>query len=815
MQLTATINNGRTTTTGALRLELWAFERPFDLTPPAQAGYRLATLNVAALAAGAAVNLTNQLAAFSPPASGTWNATFLVTEETAGTFVVRASFNFAAPLAVAGIMASYAPVPAPIGAANIPASLDNLLVDGTAVYWRAADSGSIGTVGLTPGSAPRVLTNFGGGLLNPFTIVQDNLYLYVMHGVINGTVIRVSKTTGAQAVLASPGPPGATPRAMAIGIQRTGGKLYFAAWSDLEPGGGFIPLLMSSLSTQGGAITNYGAVGTPLNRTAPANNTSPVSFTADLTHVYWIDAWDRSVRHMPLAGGPSAPDFPVTADAGFLTTFTTGPAGSALFWLEGPPNARVLKRRLAGSVIVVANNVQSANYAVDGERVYFVSGATQQLSAVSINGGPVTALLSALDTGIVGEIATDGNSIYWVSMGLNLNTNIKRLVLGVRDVPLVVQPPINQNVAPGAANLEFTALAASGGLSYVWKRNGVALIPATTNRAGLESGAGDPPRAASAVSSTANSATLTLSNITAADAGFYSCVITNRAGSVETDAAILTVDTGGPSRIINVSTRGLVQAGAALTPGFVMRGSGSKQLLIRAIGPTLSAFGLDALSDTTMEVLNQQTGASVVTNDDWGGSTTVANSFAAVGAFPLGVASRDAAVVSNVAVNANGYSVRIMAAGAADSGLALAEVYDADALTSPAKLINVSTLGFAGTGANALTPGFVIGGSAAKQVLIRAIGPGLAAFNIGGALADPQLSVIPLGMNIVVARNDDWAGTAELKAAFGTAGAFQISDTGKDAALVVRLPPGGYSVVVTGAGGTTGPVLVEVYDLDP
>lgn len=99
--------------------------------------------------------------------------------------------------------------------------------------------------------------------------------------------------------------------------------------------------------------------------------------------------------------------------------------------------------------------------------------------------------------------------------------------------------------------------------------------------------------------------------------------------------------------------------------------------------------------------------------------------------------------------------------------------------------------------------------------MIRAIGPGLAPFAVGGTLADPRLAVIPLGMSITAASSDDWGGAAELKAAFAAAGAFSVPDDTKDAAVVVRLPPGGYSVVVSGAGNTTGNVLVEVYDLDP
>ena len=105
-----------------------------------------------------------------------------------------------------------------------------------------------------------------------------------------------------------------------------------------------------------------------------------------------------------------------------------------------------------------------------------------------------------------------------------------------------------------------------------------------------------------------------------------------------------------------------------------------------------------------------------------------------------------------------------------------------------------------------------------KIVLIRAIGPGLAQLGVGGLLADPQFSVFRLedGSDVAIASSNDWGGTAALKAAFTAAGAFNLAaDNSKDAAIVLTLPPGGYTVVTSGVANTTGTALVEVYDLDP
>jgi hypothetical protein len=147
----------------------------------------------------------------------------------------------------------------------------------------------------------------------------------------------------------------------------------------------------------------------------------------------------------------------------------------------------------------------------------------------------------------------------------------------------------------------------------------------------------------------------------------------------------------------------------------------------------------------------------------------------------------------------------------------MAEVYDLDPATAPVQFASLSTLGFTGTGENVLTPGFIITGEGPKQLLIRAVGPtlGTAPFDVPGVLTDPQFKVVPLNKDFAVASNDNWGGTAALQAAFAQTYAFALPTNSKDAAVVVRLPPGGYTVQASGVGDTTGDVLVEVYDMDP
>jgi hypothetical protein len=314
------------------------------------------------------------------------------------------------------------------------------------------------------------------------------------------------------------------------------------------------------------------------------------------------------------------------------------------------------------------------------------------------------------------------------------------------------------------------------------------------------------------------SANLSLNNVQAADMGFYFARVSSGGTTVDSDAAILTL-TGGSSRLVNLATRGKVPAGGFLTPGFVLQGDGNKELVIRAVGPTLQAFGVaTALDDPAMNLIPSGGTDPFLSNDDYGDAANAAelvSKSAAVGAFALADGSKDAAALTTVPVpntqGSRGYTVQIRSTDGS-AGIAIAEVYDAENLTAPVELINVSALGFSGVGEEGLIPGFVINGTGAKTMLIRVVGPRLVDFGVVGTMTDPQLEVIPQGQTFTVAANDNWGGTTELKAAFASTGAFEFTDDNSlDAAVVVRLPPGAYTVRATGANDGTGQILVEAY----
>ena len=151
-------------------------------------------------------------------------------------------------------------------------------------------------------------------------------------------------------------------------------------------------------------------------------------------------------------------------------------------------------------------------------------------------------------------------------------------------------------------------------------------------------------------------------------------------------------------------------------------------------------------------------------------------------------------------------------------GRKITEIFSGSAAGAAAQsIVNISTLARVTSGADALVSGFVIAGSTNRSMLVRAIGPTLAAFGVSDALARPMLKVFQGGQEI--ASNGGWAGatsaaTAAMLDAFDRAGAFRLLDeNSRDAALVLSLAPGSYTVQVMSGDSTPGSALLEVYDL--
>lgn len=349
--------------------------------------------------------------------------------------------------------------------------------------------------------------------------------------------------------------------------------------------------------------------------------------------------------------------------------------------------------------------------------------------------------------------------------------------------PRIVTPPASRTVTPGDT-VVFSVAATGAALTYQWSFAGAPIAGAT-------------------------SSTLTLSRVTAAQAGAYTVTLNNNP-ALSASATLTVTASANPGRLVNLAIRSTAGAGAqTLILGATIGGaaSGTQSLLLRAIGPSLTVFGVTGvIADPLLTVYRDTT--VLATNDNWSGNAAVVSTAAQVGAFALSdTASRDAALVQS-GLAPGSYSLQVTPA-TGTGGVALAEVYDAS--STGLRLVNLSARTQVGTGANILIAGFAIGGETSKTLLIRAVGPGLAPFGVTGTLADPQLELYT--GSTLLAVNDNWdASTADT---FSTVGAFNLPAASRDAALLVTLAPGSYTAQVSGIANTTGVALVEVYVLNP
>ncbi len=272
--------------------------------------------------------------------------------------------------------------------------------------------------------------------------------------------------------------------------------------------------------------------------------------------------------------------------------------------------------------------------------------------------------------------------------------------------------------------------------------------------------------------------------------------------------------TASTSRLANVSVRARSGTGdEVLIVGFVVAGSGSKQILLRGIGPSLTNYHVDSPLADPVLWLGSQTAGPLTSNDDWGADAAeITSASQRLGAFDLDPDSLDAALITNLA--AGGYTARIEDKSGG-VGVALGEAYDGE-ISGTARLVNVSARTWVGMGDDSLIAGFVVSGTSGKTLLIRAVGPGLSAYNVSGVMNNPLLSVYRQGDTTPLFQNDDWESISysdEIAATADDAGAFELAPGSKDSVLLLTLPAGLYTAVVTGANNTTGVALVEVYEI--
>ena len=320
--------------------------------------------------------------------------------------------------------------------------------------------------------------------------------------------------------------------------------------------------------------------------------------------------------------------------------------------------------------------------------------------------------------------------------GLIVSKNLVINYAATTTAPAITTQPSSVSAAVGGS-ASFTA-AASGTtpMTWQWYKTGSGAISGAT------------------------SATHTLSNLVAANAGSFYAVATNSAGSATTGTATLTVTAASTPSI----TTGVTLPGGVIGVAYA-------QTLVASGGTAPYAWTL------------------------------------ASGALPAGLQLSPAGVLSGTPAAAAVSTFTAQVSDAAGVTASRAFTLAVTATGTATKMINVSSRARVETGDNVVIAGFVVSGTGTKHVLVRGIGPGLAAAGISDPLANPTLTVYDT-TGTALNTNDDWRAQEAVITATGLA-----PSNDRDAAISLTLAPGAYTAILSGVSAGTGTAIIEVYDL--
>ena len=590
-------------------------------------------------------------------------------------------------------------------------------------------------------------------------------------------------------------------------LQRTPAVRVVATAADTvlaSPATSVLKAAVSALGALGAMHSMAGATALSPSQPSPASVTAGVPATL----VFTVTGSPAAPQSFTFAGSvPPGMTFRALGSSGAGTV--SGPINTSTVQLSGTPTT-------AGTYVISIIGWRGANGTSDQHRASYtvtVTGSTNAAPTITtqptsrtvaagspasfttvVTGSPTPTLQwfknSVAVPGATSELLTfasatlaDAGSYTLVATNSqgSVTSNAATLTVtggAISPPSLSAQPANIAQVVGTAASLSVVA---SGSPTFQWRKNGTN-IPGATG------------------------ATLAFAALTAADTASYDVVLTNATGTVTSSAATVVVATPLTAVLRNLSVRTTLSANQILFVGVNMSGAG-KDVLVRAAGPSLGALGVPGtMVDPRLAVFTTSPPDQIVQNDNWLGNAAVDAAIRALGAFPfVSTASLDAALVTNIV---GGRTVQVSGSTA---GNVIVEAYDAGP-GNTARFTSIAARNFVGTGGDILIAGFTIDGTGSKNLLIRAAGPSLGALGVPGTLVDPKLEIFTAtAVPVKVAENDNFAGAVDTLAR--TLGGFGFVPGARDAAILVSLPAGGYTVQVSGINNGTGEAIIEVYEV--
>lgn len=451
-----------------------------------------------------------------------------------------------------------------------------------------------------------------------------------------------------------------------------------------------------------------------------------------------------------------------TSDAGSYSVAVSNAAGAVT------STAATLAVGSAGSAVAapVISTQPVGQSATVGQAVSFVVGAANGAGTLTYQwnkgGSPIAGATAALFS--IPNAQSADAALYTVTVanaGGNVTSYAAPLTVGAASVPatapVITAQPSSVSVAAGQTAALSVGTSSGGALqSYQWSRNGAAIAGAT-----------------------ASSYFIAIAQTT--DAGAYTNTVSNSAGSVTSNPATLAVGAGSAGT-----------GGTATTPAAV------PQIITQPSSQAVAA------------------GSSATFGPVVSGSGPFTYQWYRNGAQIAGATASTYTVASPQPANAADYTVAITnAAGSVSSSDAYLYVIGgllAGAGQNMNALVNGSNRGTIVTPQNTMIGGFVNAGGV-HQYLVRAVGPSLSQFGFANLLSAVQLTLYR-GPSIVVTNSNPAIGggdAASLSAATAAVGAFALMPGNLDAAVLVTVPAGPYTVLINGVNNATGVVLFEVY----
>jgi hypothetical protein len=441
----------------------------------------------------------------------------------------------------------------------------------------------------------------------------------------------------------------------------------------------------------------------------------------------------------------------------------------------------------------VFDHTQFATYAAGGEYITQIAFRVHSpgiafaatISSFQVNLSTTTKAPDALSSTFAANVGAD-DTVVFPAASVQFSTSVAGPIDGPQAFDLVITFPVPFHYNPAKGNL----------LVDIRNASGATHDPANDQEIDASSTSGD-----------GTSRIYNLGDVNAASAGMTgSSFQADTLGAVMRFVSTPTAPTlAPPHTLLNSATRMRVGTGDnVLIGGFIIRG-GSKKVILRAIGPSLTNVGVPgALADPTLE-LHDGAGELITSNDNWVSSPQKQ------AILDSGLAPKDDRESAIVATLAEGNYTAVVAGAGGISGVGLVEIYDLDQ-SATNRLLNLATRGRVETGDNVMIAGLIVGGTQNTRIIIRALGPSLSTLTppVPNALSDPTLELRD-GQGNLLETNDDWVNSPHKQ---------EITDSmlappnNKESAIIGALPPANYTAIVRGVNGATGIGLVELYDLD-